>query len=140
MILPMKYWILKTEPSAYSCQDLERDQTTTWTGVRNFQARNNLRAMKVGDLCFLYHSGKEKQIMAIAEVVKTAYPDPTSPGEDWVCVDIKMKTKLKHPVSLSLIKEQRELEKMALVKQGRLSVSPVTKAEYERIHSLNTLS
>ncbi len=136
----MQYWVLKTEPDAYSCHDLERDKSTAWTGVRNFQARNNLRAMKKGDLCFLYHSGKEKQIMSIAEVTKGPYPDPTSPGEDWVCVDIQMKEKLKHPVSLALIKEQPELQKIALVKQGRLSVSPLTKAEYERIYSLSSLS
>lgn len=136
----MQYWILKTEPEAYSCHDLERDKTTAWTGVRNFQARNNLKAMKKGDLCYLYHSGKEKQIMSIAEVTSEPYPDPTSPGEDWICVDIKMKKNLKHPVPLALIKEQRDLHDIALIHQPRLSVSPLSKAAYDKILSLSSLA
>src|SRR3989338_279764 len=97
-----RYWVLKTEPDAYSWEQLEKDGQTSWTGIRNFQARNNLKEMTAGDGCFVYHSGDEKAILGLAEVVKSAYPDPTSTDGDWICVDLKAVKPLKSPVSLSV--------------------------------------
>ena len=99
----MNYYILKTEPSTYSWDDLVKDGQTAWTGVRNYQARNNLRNMQTGDICFIYHSGEEKQIVGIAEVIKSAYQDPTTQEPAWVCVDIKAKKPLTTSINLLAI-------------------------------------
>lgn len=130
----MQYWLVKQEPGDYSWSDLEKDGRTAWTGVRNFQARSNLRAMKKGDLAFFYHSGDEKQVVGVATVVKEAYPDPTGPAaEDWSAVDVAPVKALKQPVTLAEIKGQKQLQDMKLVRQSRLSVSPVTSAQFEQI-------
>ena len=132
----MNYFILKTEPSTYSWLDLVKDKTTAWTGVRNYQARNNLRSMKTGDICLMYHSGDEKSVVGIAEVVKTAYQDPTTTEANWVCVDIQAKEELKKPISLSFIKEHPTLSKMLLVRHSRLSVIPIDADDYQTIIAL----
>ncbi len=125
----MKYWILKTEPSTYSWSDLVRDKKTAWTGIRNYQARNNIRAMTPGDICFIYHSGAEKQIVGSAKVVSASYPDPTAPGEAWSCVDLEVLTPLKQPITLAAIKSHPVLKDITLARNSRLSVSPLTENE-----------
>jgi predicted RNA-binding protein with PUA-like domain len=132
----MHYWLIKQEPSSYSWQDLLDDKKTAWTGVRNFQARNNLRAMKKGDKAFFYHSGDEKAVVGLAEIVKEAYPDPTATEGDWVCVDVAAVETLKSPVTLEAIKAGKSLSSMVLVKNTRLSVQPVAKEEFEKIISM----
>ena len=132
----MNYWLVKQEPTAYSWDDFVRDGKTTWTGVRNFQARNNLRAMKKGDAVLFYHSVVGKCVMGEAEVVKEAYPDPTAKEGDWVCVDIKPGKPLKRPVTLEEIKSSKALENFLLVRHTRLSVMPATPAEYRAILAL----
>jgi len=132
----MKYWLVKQEPEAYSWADLVKDGSTAWTGVRNFAARLNLRAMKKGDPVFFYHSVSEKQIVGIARVEKTAYPDPTATEGDWSAVDLAPVSALKIPVSLSEIRLDKTLKNMLLVRQTRLSVTPVTSEQYERIIKL----
>lgn len=129
----MASWLIKTEPGAYSWQDLQRDGKTAWTGVRNYQARNNLRAMKRGDLCLVYHSVDPKEVVGVAEVTRAAYADPTSEEGDWSCVDVEPTFALKVPVTLAQIKADPLLKAMALVRNSRLSVSPVTPAERDRI-------
>lgn len=133
----MNYWLIKSEPSTYSWDMLVKEKKTAWTGIRNFAARLNLRAMKKGDLCFFYHSNEGKDIVGIAEVVKEFYPDPTADDPNWVCVDVKPVQKLKNPVSLAQIKADKNLGGMELVKISRLSVSKVTKKEYDTILSLS---
>lgn len=132
----MQYWLVKTEREAYSWVTLNRDGRTAWTGVRNFQARNNLRAMKRGDLVFFYHSGSEKQVVGIAKVAKEAYPDATATEGDWSCVDLVPEKALKKPVELDTIRGDPQLKEMKLVKQSRLSVMPLTKSEFERVLKL----
>lgn len=129
----MNYWLVKSEPFKYSFDDLIRDKTTYWDGVRNFQARNNLRAMKTGDHALFYHSNEGKEIVGIAQVVKTAYPDPTAKDGDWSVVDVKPVKKLSKPVTLNKIKETPKLKNIALIKQSRLSVMPISKLEYNTI-------
>lgn len=133
----MKYWLMKTEPSTYSWNDLVRDTEQKggeeWDGVRNYQARNTMQNMQVGDLVFLYHSVKEKAIQGIARVVAGAHPDSTDDGVVWQCVDIAAKQHLSNPVSLSDIKANVVLADMVLVKNSRLSVQPVTKKEWDII-------
>ena len=129
----MSYWLVKSEPSAYSWDDLVRDGRTDWTGVRNYQARNNLKSMKKGDLLLYYHSNEGLAIVGIARVVKEAYQDPTTDDDRWVAVDIEPVKPLKNPVTLADIKQKKGLESIALVKQGRLSVVPITKDEYDAI-------
>jgi predicted RNA-binding protein with PUA-like domain len=131
----MAYWLAKTEPATYSWSDLVRDHKTSWTGVRNFQARNNLRAMQVGDEVFVYHSGDEKAIVGIAKVVRAAYPDTTAKEGDWSTVDLAAVKPLKTPISLAEIKKNAHLKKMVLVQNSRLSVQPVSNAEWEEINS-----
>lgn len=135
-----QFWLVKQEPEDYPWEQLVRDGRTAWTGVRNFQARNFLRAMKVGDQVLYYHSVSEKQVVGIATVVREAYADPTiEPDEakgDWVCVDISPAAALKKPVPLSTIKEEAILRDMLLVRQSRLSVMPVTAAQFNRITRL----
>lgn len=127
------HWLVKQEPEDYSWDDLVRDGSTQWSGVRNFQARNNLRQMKVGDAVFFYHSGKEKCVVGIASVSKAAYPDPTAKEEGWIAVDIKPVKRLPNPVSLADIKANTKLTDLLLVRQSRLSVMPVGKSEFEEI-------
>ena len=127
------HWLVKQEPEDYSWDDLVRDGVTQWTGVRNFQARNNLRQMKVGDDVLFYHSGKEKSVVGLARVSKAAYPDPTATEDGWIAVDIKPVKKLKQPVSLADIKANAKLREFLLVRQSRLSVMPVSDKEFEEI-------
>jgi predicted RNA-binding protein with PUA-like domain len=129
----MQYWLVKQEPGDYSWSDLEKDGRTAWTGVRNFQARINLRAMKKGDLAFFYHSGEEKQVIGVTKVLKEAYPDATATEGDWVAVDIGPVKALKRAVTLADIKARKQLQEMKLVRQSRLSVSPVTSSQFEQI-------
>ena len=131
----MNYWLMKTEPSTYSWSDLQKDKKTGWDGVRNFQARNNLKAMKKGDLAFIYHSNEGKAIIGIAKIVKEAYPDPKE--KDWVLVDIAPEQKLKNPVSLAQIKADKRFNNMILVKVSRLSVQPVKPEEFDIIVALS---
>jgi predicted RNA-binding protein with PUA-like domain len=127
------YWLVKQEPEAYSWDDLVRDRGTEWTGVRNFQARNNLRQMKVGDRVLFYHSGEQKAVIGVAQVAKAAYPDPSADEPQWVAVDIKPLKPLGEPIPLTTIKVEPKLANMLLVRQSRLSVMPVTKEEFETI-------
>ncbi|TKK68241.1 EVE domain-containing protein [Ilyomonas limi] len=126
----MAYWLIKSEPSKYSWEQFVKDKKTFWDGVRNYAARNNLRAMKKGDQLFYYHSNEGTEIVGIAEVVKEAYQDPTTDDTNWVVVDVKPVKKLKKPVSLAQIKGDKRLADMALVKLSRLSVQPVTTGEW----------
>lgn len=131
----MKYWLVKSEPDVYSWDQFVKDKKTFWDGVRNYQARNNMREMDKGDLVIFYHSGDERSAVGIAEVVKTAYQDPTTEDEAWVVVDLKPVRPLKNPVTLATIKSTKGFENIALVKQGRLSVLPLTKKEFELIQN-----
>jgi predicted RNA-binding protein with PUA-like domain len=146
--MPKRYWLMKSEPEVYSIDDLKRDGSTAWNGVRNFKARNNMRAMSVGDEVFFYHSNADPSCVAgIARVSRTAYPDPTqfdkkseyydrkSDPEDptWDLVDVSFVAKAKEPVSLADIKADAELSEMELVRYGRLSVQSVTKEEFDRV-------
>ena len=121
----MKYWLLKSEPDAWSWDNQVKEGASMWDGVRNYQARNNLKEMKKNDLCFFYHSVKERSIIGIVKVVKEYYPDPTDKTERFVVVDVKATKKLKNPVTLDQIKENNKLKDIALVKQSRLSVMPI---------------
>jgi len=132
----MNYWLAKSEPEAYAWSQLVKDGRTAWTGVRNFQARNNLRAMKKGDPVFFYHSVSEKQIVGIAKVAKEFYPDATAEEGDWSCVDLAPVKGLVKPVTLETIKTDKILQDMPLVKQSRLSVTPLTKVQFERLLAL----
>ncbi len=131
----MNYWLMKSEPDTYSWSDLEKDKKTTWEGVRNFQARNNLREMKKGDLAFFYHSNIDKAIVGIAKITKQAFADPND--EAWLAVEIAPVKKLKKHVTLSDVKQNSTLAEMVLVKNSRLSVQPVKKEEFELIEQLS---
>jgi len=126
-------WLVKQEPEDYSWDDLVRDKKTAWTGVRNFQARNNLRNMKMGDAVLFYHSGKEKSVIGIAEVAKAAYADPTADEDSWIAVDIKPVKRLANPVSLADIRANAKLNDLLLVRQSRLSVMPVSIKDFDEI-------
>jgi predicted RNA-binding protein with PUA-like domain len=132
----MNYWLVKSEPDAYAWQTFVKDGKTAWTGVRNFAARNNLRAMRKGDTVFFYHSNEGKEVVGTAIVAKEFYPDATAEEGDWSCVDLKMQAALKQPVTLAQIKTDAELKEMALVKQSRLSVMPVTATQAKRLLKL----
>ena len=132
----MSYWLVKSEPDAYSWEQLEKDKQTNWTGVRNYAARLHLRSMKKGDEVLFYHSNEGLEIVGIAKLVKEAYQDPTTDDDRWVAVDLKVHTKLKKPVSLEEIKKDKRLKDMALVRIGRLSVQPVTEKEWAAIMEL----
>ncbi len=132
----MNYWLVKSEPEAYAWTQFVKDGKTAWTGVRNFQARNNLRAMKKGEHVFFYHSVSDKQVVGLARVAKEFYADATAEEGDWSCVDLEPVKPLKNPVSLETIKTDVVLKEMPLVKQSRLSVTPLTKAQAERILQL----
>ena len=127
------YWLLKSEPNTWSWDDQVKSKIDMWDGVRNYQARNNLMKMKKKDLCFFYHSISEKSIVGIVEVIKEHYPDPTDKKNKFVVVDVKAIKKLKHPVSLEKIKNNKKLKNIALIKQSRLSVMPITKSEWKEI-------
>ncbi|WP_152269265.1 EVE domain-containing protein [Agriterribacter humi] len=129
----MAYWLVKSEPFKYSWEQLVKDKQTFWDGVRNYAARNNLKAMKKGDEVLFYHSNEGLEIVGIAKVAKEHYPDPTADDDTWVVVDLKPYRKLKLPVGLIQIKADKRLADMALVKLGRLSVQPVTEKEWKII-------
>ena len=131
----MNYWLLKTEPDTFSWDDLVRDKKTGWDGVRNFQARSHLKAMKKGDLAFVYHTGEEKSVVGIAKVTKENYPDPKD--NEWVAIEIAPVSKLKNPVGLAQIKADKRFTTMVLVKASRLSVQPVKKEEFDMIVALS---
>jgi predicted RNA-binding protein with PUA-like domain len=127
------FWLVKSEPSAYSWANLVADGKTAWTGVRNYTARNNLRAMRKGDAVFFYHSVEGKEIVGIAKVVREAYPDPTAKEGDWSAVDIAPEKPLAKPVTLDAIKQNLKLKEMALLRLSRLSVQPITAVQFDEI-------
>lgn len=131
------YWLVKSEPFKYSWEKFIQDKKTFWDGVRNYQARNNLRDMKKGDEVFFYHSNEGMEIVGIAKVVKEAYPDPTIDDERWLAVDLKPVRPLKAPVTLAQMKAEKRLKDLGLIRQGRLSVSPITAEEWEVILELS---
>lgn len=131
----MNYWLVKSEPFKYSWEQMLKDGQTFWDGVRNYAARNHMRAMKKGDQVLFYHSNEGKEVVGITKVVKEAYQDPTTDG-DWSCVDISPVDTLKNPVTLAQIKADERLQNMWLVRQGRLSVMPVTREEFDTILEL----
>jgi predicted RNA-binding protein with PUA-like domain len=128
-------WLVKSEPFKYPFEQLVRDGKTVWDGVRNYEARNNLRAMKKGDPCLFYHSNEGKAVVGLARVAREAYPDPTS-DEDWSAVDIEPVRALRHPVTLDAMREHRLLKNMMIFRRARLSVVPVTSEELETVLSL----
>ena len=128
-----KHWMVKQEPETYSWDNFVNDGRTDWTGVRNYQARNNLREMKSGDAVLFYHSGKDKAVVGLAEVVKAAYPDPTADDPQWVAVDLKPVKPLKAPVPLAAIRYDKRLSGLPLIRQSQLSVMPLTKDEFDAI-------
>ena len=132
----MNYWIIKSEPFKYSFDQMKADKTTIWDGVRNYEARNNLRSMKEGDICFFYHSNEEKSIVGTVTVSKEHFPDPTIDDERWLAVEVKYKAKAKHPLALATVKMHSILSNMSLVRRSRLSVAPVSPAEAEIILQL----
>ncbi|TCC89436.1 EVE domain-containing protein [Pedobacter frigiditerrae] len=129
----MKHWLVKSEPFKYSWEKFNKDGRTFWDGVRNYQARNNLREMKEGDLVLFYHSNEGKNVVGIAKVVKEAYQDPTTDDKNWVVVDLVPFQTLKNPVTLEQIKSEDSLKDISLVKQGRLSVMPLKATEFDKI-------
>ena len=129
----MNYWLVKSEPDAYSWETFVKEKRAAWTGVRNFQARNNLRAMKRGDLVFIYHSVTGKEVVGIARVDKEAYPDATAREGDWSCVDLVPVKPLAKPVTLDQVKSDKLLSEMPLLKNSRLSVQPVCEAQFRRV-------
>jgi predicted RNA-binding protein with PUA-like domain len=132
----MNHWIVKQEPEAYSWSDFQKEGRAVWSGVRNFQARNNLRAMKKGDLVLFYHSVSEKQIVGVAKVAKEAYADPTAEEGDWSCVELIPVKALRQPVPLEAIKKDALLKDMLLVRNSRLSVVPLTAPQFDRLMKL----
>jgi predicted RNA-binding protein with PUA-like domain len=132
----MNHWLVKSEPETYSWSDLVRDKRTDWTGVRNYAARLHLRAMQVGDQVFVYHSGDDKSVVGIAKVTKPAFPDTTADEDGWVAVELAAVSAFKQPVTLAQIKADATLKGMTFVRQSRLSVSPVTKVEFEKLRKL----
>jgi predicted RNA-binding protein with PUA-like domain len=134
--MPASHWLVKSEPGTYSWDDLVRDRKTRWDGVRNAQARNNLQAMRAGDLALYYHSGDGKEIVGVAKVVKAAYPDPTTDDARWVVVDLAPVAPLRERVSLAAVKADPALAEIGLVRQGRLSVMPIEARAFARILAL----
>jgi predicted RNA-binding protein with PUA-like domain len=129
----MNYWLIKTEPGTYSWTDMLHDGKTRWDGVRNFQARNNIGAMRPGDQALFYHSVSDKSIFGVVRIASAPYEDPSAKGGSWLVVDVEPAFGLHEPVSLDRIKEEASLRGMILLKQLRLSVQPVKKEEFERI-------
>lgn len=134
----MAYWLVKSEPDVYSWDTFVKDKTTFWDGVRNFQARNNLKAMRKGDTVLFYHSNEERQVVGLCTVVKEAYQDPTTDDTAWVVVDLKAGKKLKKPVTLVQIKLTPDLATIALIRQSRLSVMPLTDDEFTLIVAMGS--
>jgi predicted RNA-binding protein with PUA-like domain len=134
--MPRTFWLVKQEPADYAWAEFVKEGRTAWTGVRNFQARNNLRAMKPGDLAFYYHSGDDKQIVGVARIVRAAYPDPTATEGDWSAVELVPLKPVTRPLALADLKADAALKNMAFVRQSRLSVSPVTADEAARLLAL----
>lgn len=132
----MNHWLVKQEPEKYPWSQFVKDKGTYWDGVRNYQARNNLRAMKKGDHVFFYHSVSEKAVVGVAKVTREAYPDPTAKGGDWSVVDLKPVKAMVEPVTLEQIKAEAKLSEIALIKQSRLSVMPLRLPEFRRILQL----
>ena len=137
----MKYWLLKSEPNVWSIDDQKKagNEGATWDGVRNYQAANNLKKMKMGDLCFFYHSNIGKEIVGIVEVIKTAFIDPTDKIKKFVAVKVKFKNKLKSPVTLENIKENKDLKDLPLIKQSRLSVMPIDTKSWKIILKMSSI-
>lgn len=134
----MQHWLVKSEPVKYSWEKFNKDGRTFWDGVRNYQARNNLREMKEGDLVLFYHSNDGKEVVGIAKVVKEAYQDPTTTDPNWLVVDLAPVETLKKPVTLEVIKADEQLKNVGLVKQGRLSVMGLKREEFDRILELGS--
>ena len=134
----MNFWLVKTEPEEYSFDMLLSERKIVWNGVRNFQARNNLKSMKNGDQVFVYHSGKSKEIVGIAEVIKGYYPDPSDKSGLWVVVEIKPVKRLNRPVTLTQIKKEKSLTKLPLLKQSRLSVMPILRDDFLYILNMSS--
>ena len=130
------HWLVKSEPFKYSWQQFTTDKKAVWDGVRNFEARNNLRAMKKGDLVLFYHSSEGKEVVGIASVAKEAYPDPTATEGDWSAVELTPKKALSEPVTLAQVKADKKLADFALVRKGRISVVSATPAEFARVLEL----
>ena len=137
----MKYWLLKSEPDVWSVDQQTRagSKGANWDGVRNYQAANNLKSMKKGDLCFFYHSNIGKEIVGIVEVIKTAFIDPTDKKKKFVAVKVKFKSKLQTPVTLENIKKNKDLSHLALIKQSRLSVMPVDYKSWKIINNMSKI-
>ena len=133
----MQYWLIKSEPVKYPYEQLEKDKSTVWDGVRNYAARINLRAMKKDDLLLFYHSNEGKDVVGIAKVIRESFPDPTAKEGDWVAVEIAPYKKLKKSITLDQIKKDKFLKSMELVRLSRLSVSPVRKEEFDRVIELS---
>jgi predicted RNA-binding protein with PUA-like domain len=133
----MNYWVVKSEPHKYAWEQFLKDKKTFWDGVRNYQARNNLKEMKKGDLCLYYHSNEGKEVVGIVKIVKEYYQDPTSEDANWVVVDVAPFKSLKKPVTLETIKSDKRLENIGLVRQGRLSVMKLTAHEFDVILELS---
>ena len=133
----MQYWLVKSEPNAYSWNDLIEEKVGVWDGVRNYQARNNLKAMKVDDQVLFYHSVSDREVVGVTKVVKEFYQDPTTDDERWVVVDLVPVRELKKPVGLKQMKADARLENMSLIKQSRLSVCPLTKEEFDVVLELS---
>jgi predicted RNA-binding protein with PUA-like domain len=134
----MNYWLVKSEPHKYAWETFEKDGRTFWDGVRNYQARNNLKAMQTGDLVMYYHSNEGKEIVGIAKVIKEAYQDPTTEETDWVAVDLAPVQRLARPVTLQQIKADKRLENIGLLRQMRLSVMPLKCEEFDVIVALGS--
>jgi len=134
----MNYWLIKSEPETYSWATMKSDNITAWDGVRNYQARNFIMKMKVGDLCYFYHSGKERAIVGIAEVIKEAYKDPSDESGKFYMMDVRYKEDMSNPVTLSSIKATPELQDLLLVRHSRLSVMPVSSKNWSLIESLSS--
>jgi len=135
----MNYWLMKSEPDAYSYDTLVKEKTGRWDGVRNYMARNNLRAMAVDDQVLFYHSVQEKAVVGICKVSKTAYPDPTAESGDWSCVEVKPVKRLPNPVTLEQIKSEPGLARTAMLKYNRLSVAPLTEDEFRLICEMGSV-
>ena len=133
-----RYWLVKSEPFKYSWEKFNEDGRTFWDGVRNYQARNNLREMKEGDLVLFYHSNEGKNVVGIAKVVKESYQDPTTDDKNWVVVDLSPVESLKNPVSLEQIKAEDSLKDISLIRQGRLSVMPLKATEFDKILEMSS--
>ena len=135
----MQYWLVKTEPEAYSFEMLQKDGKTTWDGVRNYTARNNLRSMKKGDFVLIYHSVKERAAVGIATVAKEAFPDPTTQDERWLAVELSPMKSLQNPVSLDVLKNEPVFQDSPLLKQSRLSVMPLTEKQFRMVEKLSAI-